>query len=31
MEQVITNNKELMATFQVTLALLKSMDAHMAT
>jgi hypothetical protein len=29
MEQVITNNKE--STFQVTLSLLKSMDAHMAT
>jgi hypothetical protein len=27
MEQVITNNKELVATFQVTLALLKSMDS----
>jgi hypothetical protein len=31
MEQVITNSKELVATFQITLTLLKSMDVHMAT
>ncbi len=31
MDQVMTNIKELVTTFQVTLVLFKNMDAHMAT